>query len=170
MRNPQFLEQFPGRFHELVIPSHERLSFAPAFSECFFKSWGGPRVPETLFLFPWSGFSKQIWCYGVMLSHKQFIQLRLWRRCGRMAPRCLGRFAPPALRRRMASCRWSVPAARTHCSIARTSCPWYRRARVTCCACSPRSGMGQMIFCIHVYIDTSPECYFRFRFRTSEGN
>ena len=27
-----------------------------------------------------------------------------------------------------------------------------------------------MIFCIHVYTDTSPEFYFRFRFRNSEGN
>ena len=25
---------------------HERFSFAPAFSERFFKNWGGPRAPE----------------------------------------------------------------------------------------------------------------------------
>ena len=30
--------------------------------------------------------------------------------------------------------------------------------------------LGPMIFRIHVYIDTSPRIYFRFRFRNSEGN
>ena len=25
---------------------HEQFSFAPAFSELFFKNWGGPRAPE----------------------------------------------------------------------------------------------------------------------------
>ena len=34
--------------------AHERFSFAPAFSERFFKNWGGPRAPDlTLQFFFW---------------------------------------------------------------------------------------------------------------------
>ena len=34
-----------GEFRDMLGAAHERFSFAPAFSESFFKSWGGPHAP-----------------------------------------------------------------------------------------------------------------------------
>ena len=41
-RKPQFSEQLSEPFPELMGNPHERFSFDPAFSERFFKNWGGP--------------------------------------------------------------------------------------------------------------------------------
>ena len=35
-----------GAIPGIAANPHERFSFAPAFSERFFKNWGGPRAPE----------------------------------------------------------------------------------------------------------------------------
>ena len=42
----------PGAILGIDGNSHERFSFAPAFSERFFKNWGGPRSPELRRLLP----------------------------------------------------------------------------------------------------------------------
>ena len=36
----------PGAIPGIDGNPHERFSFAPAFSERFFKNWGGPRAPD----------------------------------------------------------------------------------------------------------------------------
>ena len=38
----------PGEIPGIDGNLHERFSFAPAFSEHFFKNWGGPSAPEIL--------------------------------------------------------------------------------------------------------------------------
>ena len=38
----------PGAIPGIDGDPHERFLFAPAFSERFFKNWGGPRAPENL--------------------------------------------------------------------------------------------------------------------------
>ena len=43
MGNPTILGAIPGAIHGIDRNPHERFSFAPAFSERFFKNWGGPR-------------------------------------------------------------------------------------------------------------------------------
>ena len=52
---PTILGATPGAIPGFAANPPERFSFAPAFSERFFKNWGGPRVFEG---FPWF-FSKK---------------------------------------------------------------------------------------------------------------
>ena len=58
----------PGAIPVIDGNPHERSSFAHAFSEHFFKNWGGPRAPDHVFL---SGRSKQ----GV---NKQWVTTFAW--------------------------------------------------------------------------------------------
>ena len=43
---PAILGATPGAIPGIEGDPHERFSFDPAFSELFFKNWGGPRAPE----------------------------------------------------------------------------------------------------------------------------
>ena len=43
----------------IVGDPHERLSFAPAFSERFLKNWGGPRAPEYLQIHKQNGLTAE---------------------------------------------------------------------------------------------------------------
>ena len=43
---PTILGATLGAIPGIVANPPERISFAPAFSERFFKNWGGPRAPE----------------------------------------------------------------------------------------------------------------------------
>ena len=44
---PTILGATPGAIPGIAANPPERFSFAPAFSERFFKNWGGPRAPES---------------------------------------------------------------------------------------------------------------------------
>ena len=48
--NTTILGATPGAIPGIDGNPRERFSFAPAFSERFFKNWGGPRAPENLSL------------------------------------------------------------------------------------------------------------------------
>ena len=45
---PTILGATLGAIPGIAANPPERFSFAPAFSERFFKNWGGPRAPEIL--------------------------------------------------------------------------------------------------------------------------
>ena len=45
---PTILGATPGVIPGIYGNPHETFSFAHAFSERFFKNWGGPRAPEKL--------------------------------------------------------------------------------------------------------------------------
>ena len=53
---PTILGATLGAIPAIAATPPEIFSFAPAFSERFFKNWGGPRAPDILFLpcFPWN--------------------------------------------------------------------------------------------------------------------
>ena len=48
-KTPEFSEQLPSNSQNCWEPTW-KLSFAHAFSERYFKNWGGPRAPEKYFL------------------------------------------------------------------------------------------------------------------------